>query len=226
MRNVDGFTPLHVAVQQGFPGMVSLLLLHSPDLHVENGVGNTPLEMAAVKHLQVSMQQHKARNSPTSDTLSGYLSTSIERITPATLSKELPKLRATLTALTQEGKIEGDSLLAKSVEEFADFMESKLAATRSANVVSVDEKYRQDTCDVSAVYRILSDSTSRREPRLLVHLIDVQRSVQGSLDKFVAEKQDYTHHNDDGLEPEVDDERRERDGSFIVRAVGWVLDKY
>ena len=52
LRDADGWTALHTAVQKGCSAAIGPLIYAAPaGLGVENGVGHTPLEMAFLQEL-------------------------------------------------------------------------------------------------------------------------------------------------------------------------------
>ena len=191
LRDADGFTPLHVAVQNADTVVAGLLLKHGPTqlLYTENSVGQTPLDLAGLKGLPRA--------------------TSVSGVTPAvlpwhaqpqyTLRKapsfdvekqkiEIPKLRATLDTLLSDGTIVHGTKLATELLAFASRMEGRLAAETSREDVTdtwmeIIKLYplvpRGTTENMYILFR--EAAATRPGTRQLVHLVDVQRSVQRNL---------------------------------------------
>lgn len=131
-----------------------------------------------------------------------------------------------VAALVADGQVEAGSSFVKAVEEFVKTTEGKLAdVVEPVPKPVIEDKDRTEMSDPGTVYRVLVEAAGRSGSRGLIHLIDVQRSVQGNLRKFLG-KQAYVHRNDDELEPEVDAEVKERNESIVVKALGWSPEGY
>jgi hypothetical protein len=192
LKDADGSTPLHVTVQNTNTVLAEILLKHGPTqlLYTENSVGQTPLDIASLKGLPrvtspasitpkvlpltVEQQMRAPRKTPPFD---------VEK-----QKTEIPKLRATLDTLLADGLIVHGTKLATELLAFASRMEERLAVETARN--SATEKQTeegevhplapQDT--TARMYFALCDAAAARPgTRQLVHLADVQRSVQRNL---------------------------------------------
>jgi hypothetical protein len=195
-KDADGSTPLHIAVQNTNTFLAELLLQYGPteQLYTENSVGQTPLEIAGLKFLPRVMGSIEARlpKVPCVDVSSQVQS--LKSTAPFDVEKqkvEIPKLRATLDALVADGRLVYGTKLATELFAFAGRMEEKLAieiarkdAAKDSNVKEEDSEvdHRASHGTTARVYALLRDATAVRSGRRqLVHLADVQRSVQRSL---------------------------------------------
>ena len=192
VRDADGSTPLHVAVQKEDPVLADLLLKYGPTqlLYIENCVGQTPLDIASLKglpqlrdfglptpmNLPLNPDQYlrMRKNSPPFDVEKQKI--------------EIPKLRATLDTLLANGLIVHGTKLTTELLAFADRMERRLAdETARENAkdkhAKEDEQGRQVLPRSNArTYFILRDAAAARPgTRQLVHLADVQLSVRRNL---------------------------------------------
>ncbi|KAH9057582.1 hypothetical protein EDB87DRAFT_1686168 [Lactarius vividus] len=191
LRDADGSTPLHVAVQNADTALAQVLLKHGPTqlLYTENSVGQTPLDVASLKGLPRvtgSMGVPRATELPTN--VERHLRTS-QKSPPFDVEKqktEIPKLRATLNTLLADGLLADDNKLTKELLAFADRMEERLAIETARKnegekqTGEGEEKLEPGT--TARTYFVLRDAAAARPGmRQLVHLADVQRSVQRNL---------------------------------------------
>lgn len=215
LRDSEGSTPLHVAVQRGLPEATRLLLKASPPsaLHLENGVGETPLEIATLHEIVWR-------------TRTDYKGTVVENVPELPLQErgvngqnalpacsnlerlevEVPKLRTTIDGLLKDGILRPGTKLTIALLAFADRMEKRLAVVRASpieplkdeedeEVAEEDEAMsritiKNETSDRKAVRDAVRDAVNAQPGlRGLVHLIDAQTAVQGQLSR-VKEKPD------------------------------------
>ena len=192
LRDADGCTPLHDAVQKADTVLAKLLLRYGPTqhLHTENCVGQTPLDIASLKslprvtdlrllkpvELQMNVEQHlrSPQNPPPFDLRKQ--------------KREIPKLRATLDALLADGTIAHGSKLTTELLAFADRMEQRLTE-ETVWQNAAEKQPDEDEMAPSApggtpaqVYSVLLDGAVERPgTRQLVQLADIRRSVQRNL---------------------------------------------
>jgi hypothetical protein len=218
VRDADGSTPLHVAVQKEDPVLAELLLKYGPTqlLYIENSVGQTPLDIAGLKGLPRLSGSGLPR--PTNLPLNPdqYLRTA-KMTPPFDVEKqkiEIPKLRATLNTLLANGLIAHGAKLTKELLAFADRMEGKLAE-ETARENAKDKRAKEDELVRHALpranartYFILRDAaTARPGTRQLVHLADVQLSVRRNL----AQQPEGTFAQRGQLSRAIEDEDKEVD---------------
>ena len=194
-KDADGSIPLHIAVQNASTALDELLIQYGPleQFYTENSVGQTPLEIAGLKFLpRVTGFNLAPLPAEPQVNVVGQVS-SLKRTAPFDLEKqgvEIPKLCATLNMLVADGWLVPGTKLATELFAFADGMEKKLAieiATRKDVAKGADEGDEIDPaiapCGSPAdMYVMLRDAVAARPgPRHLVHVADVQRSVERGL---------------------------------------------
>jgi hypothetical protein len=209
IRDSDGCLPIHIAVRRGLSRIAKLLINASPStLFVEDGVGSTAFESATLNRFREKMN-HFSNGNYISRVTSSELDTADkdpERYDLAHLEKELPRLRDTIDSLLNVGKLRKGTGLEKELVGFAERMEGQMRALQEAPVVVVPEEENltdvQDydaTCDV--VKEALNHVQGQRE---LVHVMDVRKSVDGSLTSWCHRKngvvKDDTQVEDKGTE--------------------------
>ena len=192
-RDADGSIPLHIAVQNTNMALVEVLLRYGPteQLYTENGVGQTPLDIASLKFLPrvTGCVEVSVPNVPKVDVANQV--NGLKRTAPFDVEKqkeEIPKLRATLDLLLAEGRLVNGTKLATELLAFASHMEEKLAAEiakmdAAEKAVEKDEVENEASSDTpESTYVLLRDAAAARPGgRRLVHLADVRQSVQRSL---------------------------------------------
>ncbi|KAH9023820.1 hypothetical protein EDB85DRAFT_2292737 [Lactarius pseudohatsudake] len=165
LRDADGSTPLHVAVQNADTALAEVLLKHGPTqlLYIENRVGQTPLEIASLKGLP---------------RLTGDMEVPRATDLPMNVKHHLHTRKNTLLA---DGSKVTTALLA-----FAGRMEERLSVETGRKnqaekqVGEGEEKLEPGT--TARTYFALRDAAAARPgTRQLVHLADVQLSVQRNL---------------------------------------------
>jgi len=194
-KDADGSTPLHIAVQDSSTALAELLIQFGSreQLYTENSVGQTPLEVAGLKFLpRVTGPNDVPRPSEPQANVENQVH-SLKSTAPFDVENQkvdIPRLRAALDMLVADGRLVPGTKLATEIFGFADRMEEKLAietATREDVARDVKEYDEVDPTvaprgTTADVYALLRDAAaSRPGPRHLVHLSDVQRSVQRGL---------------------------------------------
>ncbi|KAK7053725.1 ankyrin repeat protein, partial [Favolaschia claudopus] len=278
VRDVEGSIPLHSAARAGYLEIIQLLVDAAPSgLYMENGVGETPLEIARLRDLverNTSLAQHHYGNN--SYELQQGVQDTPPRFDIDKLEVELPKYRATLDHLVASGVLNKETKATTDMYAFAEYMEWKLIAAKAAGNVEFkgdesQDKYRatldhlvssgllnmgtkaatdmyafagligtkanskadesKDKVNIakalSIVRGLMGVVDGRRE---LVHLVDVQTSVQSSLKKLKEpEEEDPDNHysrrsyrrshrrDEEGLESEEDAEQKKFRESYIYR---------
>lgn len=201
IRDSDGCLPLHTAVRRGYSRIAELLINASPStLYVEDGVGSTAFESIVLNRFRERMD-HFTRDGYIPQI--GCVDTSgakkdPERFDLAHLEKELPRLRKTIDSLLKVGKLRKDTKMEKELVRFADMMEErtrKLQQTRMGRIEAKkpEKENPTDVLDYDATYDVVKGALDRiqaRYQRELVHLIDVQKSVDGSMKSSSGQKPD------------------------------------
>lgn len=194
LRDADGSTPLHAAVQKDDLVLAELLLKYGPTelLYTENSVGQTPLDIASLK----GIPRGTAQCLPRSLDLPVYPEQFLRQprlAPPFHVEKqkiEIPKLRAMIDTLLAEGRIVHGTKLTTGLLAFADRMEGRLAeevarggaAEKEAEDSDVDRPMLPDS-NTRTYFALRDAAASRPGRRQLVHLADVQRSVRRNLER-------------------------------------------
>ncbi|KZT09270.1 ankyrin [Laetiporus sulphureus 93-53] len=220
MRNVEGSTVLHIAIKNGNAKIAELLLGAAPAeaLYMEDSVGNTPLETAIQRDLLRRVRQDfpcKIRMpDPLRQGLQEY--TGRRSFDVAFHEAEIPRLKATVDGLLNEGRLRAGSKLATELMAFTEGIEKKLEQEKkerssqdsddseSANSQWQPEKDDDDPSKTLECLKKAMAEHSAAQARLLVHLSDVQRSVQDSLGAWPDRKKNVQKQSD-GLDGEVEE---------------------
>ncbi|KAF8629466.1 hypothetical protein AX15_003428, partial [Amanita polypyramis BW_CC] len=212
IRDSDGRLPLHIAVGKGFTRIIKLLIDASPTtLLMENGVGSTPLETVSSICFRFDMEG-ASNNNPRSP-IQAYEGQGTgkdpERFKLAHLEEELPRLRETIDSLLKEGRLRKNTKLEKELLAFSGRMEEHMHRLQQAPVIVKKEKPTKEDEDPSEhgdfkaardlIKETLNHMTGKRE---LVHLIDVQKSMDRNLKRGHSNGTGKTHAYEDGLQEE------------------------
>ncbi|KAJ7124475.1 hypothetical protein C8R44DRAFT_703945 [Mycena epipterygia] len=228
VRDVDGSLPLHCAVRGGFPQTIQILIDAAPSsLYMENGVGEAALEIATLQDLIARNQQLQNQNYAPGGFGGGSselmnVTDSPPRFDIDRLDAELPKFRATLEKLVEDGILKKGTKAVADMFAFAEHMEWKLVAAKAArNVDAVVDSGQEVGNSAKALANVKAGMSVVDGHRELVHLVDVQTSVQSSLSRHQsAPAQSSSRARDeDGLEPEEDPEEKVLRGSFTYGRV-------
>ncbi|KAF8826350.1 hypothetical protein HHX47_DHR5000307 [Lentinula edodes] len=239
IRNVYGSIPLHIAISKSQAKTVKKLIDSSPDecLFMENGVGNTPLEMTTLLDLLGRLQNVSRDREP--ELAAQHVNLDPSRITLDKLQQDVPNLRQTINTLLKNGPLEIDDKLTKELFAFSRFMETKLTAataeaeaTKEGNEDEPDVKDKwKDPEDRGTTLKIIKEAIlARPYQRQLIHLVDVQKSVGSHLSsaelRSNTDANNHMHqreHDEEGLEPEEDTEIKLRNSSIVYRRLGQPL---
>ena len=234
LRDLSGQTPLHLAVHKYLHDIVRLVGDAGPEeaFAMEDCVGNTPLEVAVTNWLHVSTGNKYTGVLPNVQDLNDNVWwAQTKRDIPT--AKDATELAATVARLLEQGRLRAGTRLANALQAFAtrvreasegpkDTADEEEGADAGADAEFADTDAKQDaTATLDYVAGVVAAKPALR--RQLVHLIDVHKSVQGSLDKSATRQEQvqyYRHRkNDDegGLDPEVeeDKEKTAKDHSAI-----------
>ncbi|KAJ7213244.1 ankyrin repeat protein [Mycena rebaudengoi] len=239
VRDVVGCTPLHSAVRSGYPEISKILIAAAPaGLQMENGVGDVPLEIVTLKDLIPRKEAFQLRANgyglPGDADLSYANGDSPPRFEIEQLEVELPKYRATIEALINDGVLKRGTKVVADMVAFADFMEPRLAEAKLLPKLEV--KYYEvakppppkDVSDNAKVLEVVRAELAKGlgGNRELVHLVDVQKSVQNDLKE--SRLPQVEEDNDEVLqeEPDPDSELQQRTELYIYSRVNVSPDGY
>ena len=209
IRDSEGCLPLHLAVRRGSSRIAKMLIDASPStLFMEDGVGSTAVESATFNVFRERM------NHFSSDTLTQVAASSPttankdpERFDLVHLERELPRLRETIDSLLKVGKLRKDTKLEKELLGFAEKMEDHVRKLQQTPVA--EEETLTDVQDHIATYDVIKEALNHVQgERQLVHLLDVQKSVDGSLTGIYRPK--------DTVEDDMQKEEKEAEKSFVA----------
>ncbi|KAF9647522.1 ankyrin [Thelephora ganbajun] len=223
LRDVNGFTPFHLAVKLGYSKIASLLVEVSPPevLYMETVVGATVPETAVQRDL-LSRAHTRLGNKCRPGGLS-YGNTSVDsQYTPAD-SKELGErvetLKTTISQLQNERRLTKGTKVTKALIAFADNMMTKATEmkvkevelekeTKDEEVKGDSKSPEKDDCDPGKTLAVVRKATQEKAlmHRIPIQLGDVQKSVEAALPKRDVEQKAVKGHQDGSeLGEEVDD---------------------
>ena len=195
---------------------------------MEDGVGNTPIEIATFNWLQASTGSGFGGKLPWMQLFNEGMLHSYQSSNPLLVSlEEAKELKDTIDRLVASGRLRKGTKLATGLSAFADKkeveakkrVESDAPEEPSPGLEEADAEYKKDifiSADAVGTMEYISGAAGTRSgARQLVHLIDVHRSVQGSLDRSVYKpptdgNYDYRNRDEEGLEPEHVEDSQEK----------------
>jgi len=206
IRDIDGQTPLHSAVSYKFP-LISKRLLDDMGLSMENGVGNTPMEVISLLglfqrlvKLEASVQREESLYYVDYSSFSDTPRIPADQI--FNHEAELKDLGYVARVLIDQGvvpdaekkklknevgkwvsKMEGIVNAAKELEATREIQRER-AKGKQKKISNRDDLYPPDVGDVSETFAILKEAFESRSAigvRQLIHLDDVQTSVSYTL---------------------------------------------
>ena len=214
LRNVNGFTPFHLAVKLGYSKIASLLAEASPPevLYMETAVGSTALETAAQRDL-LSRARARLEDKCRPDCIN-YGRTFIDSTYVPADSKELCEraeaLKAAIDQLQKERRLTKGTKVTKALVAFSDNMMTKATEMRVKEVElekkkAKDEEAKSDTKPLerdkydtgktlAVVRKAIQEKASMH--RIPIHLADVQKSVEAALPKREVERKAVKEHED------------------------------
>ena len=236
LRDQKGRIPFHIAVNAYTHVLVQLLGDAGPDeaLTTEDGVGNTPLEIVVSHWLQRATGGDWAGELPRAEELNDQIHHTQQRRRYPSEDEARALSAAVARLLAPGGPLRAGTRLANALTAFAERTQVAVANAERDPVDEVVEdkepefSERSAESDTEKTMDCLISALARRPAlrRQLVHLADVHRSVQGSLDRSTKKPPQpvwhtYRRQRDDegGLDPEevVDKEQKEKERSAIHR---------
>lgn len=189
-------------------------------LYMEDGVGNTPLDTAT--QLWIVAARSYTQVNVNVSTLSEETWPYAQEVVEVSV-EDAKSLKDTVESLRKQGRLRKGTKLFKALSAFADKVEvkAKERATLSPRVdeEQADKPKMQDDLNAGSVLNyLLTALATRPGRRILVHLDDVHRSVNGSLTLSINAGQ-AQERDDGGLGVEVveDEETKAQDASIIQR---------
>ncbi|KAG9005316.1 hypothetical protein FRB93_009870 [Tulasnella sp. JGI-2019a] len=243
LRDATGSIPLHSAVLACNAEIVTLLTAATPPeaLYMENGVGSTPLEIAAycalsqALRVQGSTRRTVNRSNPSStqgfsvwryggpelDPEPGYTAEDeaeikgfrkvLDAVTAAGVLSRKPQVLAALTAFAEQSEKEWEASGSRKSAEISDAVVVGASGGEESNVATVP---RQDTSDAAKTLEVLSKAVVAVHQRTLVHLKDVQQVVFSAVNDSENGKPRVAD-DDGGLMNEDDNEANNRSEFFL-----------
>lgn len=230
VRDAEGSTVLHTAVQSNFAEITKRLLAGglTEALFIENGVGRTVYDMVILQDLVNRVKSFSRSRTINIDKLSDYTKiTGSRRFDVEDLESKLLQLRPTIESLVQAGKLRDQSQLTLELNAFVALMETRLKEAKATEtLIQAKEELEQDKKDVTdtenieETFKLITKAFSAvSKGRELIQLFDVQRSVQNSLAVSNRKVEVAVSVDDDGLAPEKQEEEQERKESLIFQHV-------
>lgn len=183
MRNSDGSIPLHVAARKGFASIASALATYGPpeSLHLENAVGDTPLEIAQACLLRSNISSIITVPEPRGiDPTEGVPLGRLQHPKEADV-KESRTLLSTLGSETTNAFSSNPNLRGR-LEEFITRSEEYLRSQPEGEKgpQSSDGSTYSDSGHPEKTWRAISKAipTGRRR---LIHLMDSQAAAAGTI---------------------------------------------
>ncbi|GLB33192.1 putative ankyrin repeats (3 copies) containing protein [Lyophyllum shimeji] len=240
MRDIDGSTALHCAVQRGFGEITETIVQFAPPeaLYMENGVGETPLDMATLsRKLELTRSFTHDNKIDASSLDPTHADENPKRIELRGLEEEIKRLQSTIEQLIQDGRLVQGTKLAHELSRFAAMMDEKVSAQMAAEenqpandravgaplmLGTQDNENPKEWCadakrTLDAIARAVAAAPGKR---LLVHLVDVQKSVQGNLARYSRERTEIDVNDDgDEFDKEEDPEAKENGRSLVLSRI-------
>ncbi|KAI0738301.1 ankyrin [Daedaleopsis nitida] len=224
IRDNGGSSPLHCAVSQSRAEITRLLGDAGPDeaFALEDGVGNTPVEIAVSKWLQGATGQEWPGAVPRLSSISDNLRF-LQSDHHHTSMEEVQTFKETLGRLSSLGRLRNGTKLATELAAFADRLE--VTVQERADASTSDDKTDNDESATDCAYAkktldyVIGALASKPGLcRQLVHLIDVHRSVKGSLDRSQRIMDDSNNNyntsrsrdDEGGLDPEEVEDKEQK----------------
>jgi len=245
-RDINGQTPLHCAAKAAYIDITCQLLAVSPPevLHLEDSVGNTPLEIVNLAETNERLRNYNQNNGFEFKDLSPSevkIASNPLRLTLQKVEKELKEIREGVESLFKDGagKMAGDIKTAtlkwaeqmqKKVEVFKEKLRTekdeeelkkKLMGEQADPPAPVLQDYADHGETLSLIRATLTSCSVSLAPvsRHLIHLFDVQRSVNATLAKAGGKPdgeenhsynryRDYRRNRDEG---ELEEKREDED---------------
>ena len=234
LRDLSGQTPLHLAVHSYAHEIVKLVGEAGPDeaFTLEDSVGNTPLEIAIAGWLQYVTRDGCPTVIATPKELDGNM-WHIQQRRRGPSREEAKALSVTVARLLAQGRLRAGTKLANALVAFAERVQEAVDNPKK-DPADEDIEGEEDECEATTASKdqqktldyVASAMEAKPElRRQLVHLLDVHRSVQGSLEKSQMNAQQVASYrarrddNEGGLDPEEaeDNEKKAKDSSAITK---------
>ncbi|KAF6743504.1 ankyrin repeat protein [Ephemerocybe angulata] len=217
-RNIDGQTPLHYAIAEGY-SEIAKELLQTPQhggLYTEDSIGQTPFELAALKEFLVRLNRsHRAGISNLAvDSPTEYNN----RINADELAKQIPRLTEVVQEMVAGGIPANPQKYAFDMNAFIKTLESNrdqwlkqlqsfMPAEPEKKPSPVDdEPNRNDYQNIEGTWKVIEEaltSASVGAQRELIKLLDVQQSVKANLDSVAKDQVSPDDDSDAEEDPEV-----------------------
>jgi len=269
MRDIDGKTPLHCAAKLQLSDITQQLIVASPPeiLFMEDAVGHSPFEIVRLAQFTKQFGDYKTQV----DNMWGYSLETIRpnslldnhsyvfhgpKEEPLLMMKDVVQRLAKDERIAR--KIKADVMLRwieRTVEKAKVFKarQEKREQEEAAEKKKQQTHFREDNAtlypsengDLSKTYKIIKDAVaalSAEMPRQLIHVLDVQASVNATLEKVaVKEDEDEDEYSygrrshrrrrlakygvEGELEPEEDEDKKARKASIVLQSFQMGADK-
>ena len=216
LRDVNGFTPFHLAVRFGYPKIAALLAEVSPPevFHMETVVGDTAPETAS--HFDLLSRARTRLDTRVAPSGFRYNTTDIDSsYIPAdskALGEKTEALKITIDQLQKERRLTKGAKVTKALSAFADSMTTKAMElkvkevelekeTKDKEAERDGEALEFDGCDLERTFIVVRKAIEEKPPmhRIPIPLAGVQRSVEIALPKREI-KQDRTREHLGGFQ--------------------------
>ncbi|CDO72005.1 hypothetical protein BN946_scf184943.g40 [Trametes cinnabarina] len=196
LRDQQGSTALHIAVKRSLSEIARLVTDAGPTdaLHLEDGVGSTPIETATLLWLRHKTSWRLFLEPPRVEALVRSLQQYSKQPLGTVSAKDVKLYKDTLQHLTASGRLRTGTKLATELSAFAEKLEALVTADPASNKPGTETEVDKTLTYVSSAV------SARPGQRGLVHLIDVHRSVKASIERSSQAAKNSQSKTDGSLE--------------------------
>jgi len=187
LRDTNGSIPLHTATSKGPSSMVDLLVKYGPPktLHMEDGSGSTPLELATLAHLTSALEAMRKSRNVQYPQLRGQTQTIDLNASPCYKGSDeadIKGLRRVVENLKAAETLRNKPELLEALSNYADLTEQKFAEWKAS-------QRTEDTPELTKPASLLNETATQNTTETF-NIISTAAAAAGDNHRFVIPLRD------------------------------------
>lgn len=216
VADVDGDLPVHAAARRGYSQVLSLLLAQHVQLNKENGIGDTPRDIAVKEDLRDRKSLMNKSGSVTELYANTRPGTEPRPSVPS--ADDIQRVRDVISKLSRDETWPGTNRkLAEELESFLAFIASRDSDMDTSATAEKNSTTKADSLDRSQTLELIGTAFKVEEPRALVHLLDTLRSTTAALAQLKTPGSDSDSEQERGKAWHAE-ETKNLDGKSIMKS--------